>query len=123
MESDWCLMLEQVVSRESIWEVVKAKEAFEAYARGDYSVMPVVLRVANQVDAPLFRRVILQKIMGRATRGCGCAIAVLLAVAVVGGYAAWRYVLPWWRTQPPPASGGELTIRILDVGPINGDSI
>ena len=30
---------------------------------------------------------------------------------------------PWWRTQPPPASGGELTIRILDVGPINGDSI
>jgi beta-lactamase superfamily II metal-dependent hydrolase len=32
-------------------------------------------------------------------------------------------VLPWWRTQPPPASGGELTIRILDVGPIDGDSI
>lgn len=32
-------------------------------------------------------------------------------------------MLPWWRTQPPPASGGELTIRILDVGPINGDSI
>ncbi len=26
------LMLEQVISRESIWEVVKAKEAFEAYA-------------------------------------------------------------------------------------------
>jgi beta-lactamase superfamily II metal-dependent hydrolase len=25
--------------------------------------------------------------------------------------------------QPPPASGGELTIRVLDVGPINGDSI
>jgi hypothetical protein len=46
------LMLEQVVSHESIWEVVKAKEAFEAYARGDYSVMPVVLRVANQVDVP-----------------------------------------------------------------------
>src|SRR5215203_5995842 len=45
------LMLEQVISPESIWEVVKAKEAFEAYARGDYSVMPVVLRVANQVDA------------------------------------------------------------------------
>src|SRR5215211_5133711 len=35
----------------------------------------------------------------------------------------WRYVLPWWRTQPPPASGGELTVRILDVGPINGDAI
>jgi len=52
------LMLEQVVSRESIWEVVKAKEAFNAYAKGDYSVMPVVLRVANQVDAPLVPRVI-----------------------------------------------------------------
>jgi competence protein ComEC len=59
----------------------------------------------------------------RATRGCGCAIAVLLAVAVAAGLAAWKYVLPWWKTQPPPASGGELTIRILDVGPINGDSI
>ena len=46
------LMLEQVVSRESIWEVVKAKDAFEAYAHGDYSVTPAVLRVANQVDAP-----------------------------------------------------------------------
>jgi len=32
-------------------------------------------------------------------------------------------VLPWWRTQPPPASGGELTVRILDVGPINGDAL
>ncbi|HEX6716170.1 MAG TPA: ComEC/Rec2 family competence protein [Pyrinomonadaceae bacterium] len=61
--------------------------------------------------------------MGRATRGCGCAIAVLLAVFLAGGFVTWRYVLPWWRTQPPPASGGELTIRILDVGPINGDAI
>ena len=46
------LMLEQVVSRESIWEVVKAKDALEAYARGDYSVMPVVMRVTNAVDSP-----------------------------------------------------------------------
>ena len=61
--------------------------------------------------------------MGRATRGCGCAIAVLLAVFLAGGFVTWRYVLPWWRTQPPPASGGELTVRILDVGPINGDSV
>jgi competence protein ComEC len=61
--------------------------------------------------------------LGRATRGCGCAIAVLLAVFLAGAFVTWRYVLPWWRTQPPPASGSELTIRILDVGPINGDSI
>ena len=61
--------------------------------------------------------------MGRATRGCGCAIAVLLVVFLAGGFVTWRYVLPWWRTQPPPASGGELAIRILDVGPINGDAI
>jgi competence protein ComEC len=61
--------------------------------------------------------------LGRATRGCGCAIAVLLAVFLAGAFVTWRYVLPWWRTQPPPASGGELTIRVLDVGPINGDSI
>ena len=49
------LMVEQVISRESIWEVVKAKDAFDAYAKGDYSVMPVVLRVANAVDAPMGR--------------------------------------------------------------------
>lgn len=61
--------------------------------------------------------------MRRATRGCGCAIAVLLVVAGAAAFATWKYVLPWWRTQPPPASGGELTIRILDVGPINGDAI
>jgi len=61
--------------------------------------------------------------LGRATRGCGCAIAVLIAVFAAGGFVTWRYVLPWWRLQPPPASGGELTVRVLDVGPINGDSI
>ena len=46
------LMIEQVISRESIWEVVKAKEAFEKYAQGDYSVVPSVMRVSNQVDSP-----------------------------------------------------------------------
>ena len=46
------LMIEQVISRESIWEVVKAKEALEAYARGDFSVVPAVLRIPNQVDSP-----------------------------------------------------------------------
>lgn len=56
------LMLEQVVSSESIWEVVNAKESLEAYANGDYSVMPTVLRMANQVDAPPARpRVIYQQ--------------------------------------------------------------
>ena len=52
------LMLEQVVSRESIWEVIKAKDVLEAYVKGDYSIEPHVLRVANQVDAPLQTRVI-----------------------------------------------------------------
>lgn len=61
--------------------------------------------------------------MRRATRGCGCAVAVLITVALIGGYAGYKYVYPWWKTQPPPASGGELAVHILDVGPINGDSI
>ena len=61
--------------------------------------------------------------MGRKTKGCGCAAAVLVVLLVAGGYAGWRYVLPWWRTKPPPASGGELKVHILDVGPVNGDSI
>jgi hypothetical protein len=36
---------------------VKAKEALEAYASGDYSFTPTVLRVANQVDARPFERI------------------------------------------------------------------
>lgn len=39
------------------------------------------------------------------------------------GYLGWKYALPWWKTKPPPASGGELRIHVLDVGPGNGDSI
>ncbi|MCM3900604.1 MAG: MBL fold metallo-hydrolase [Pyrinomonadaceae bacterium] len=61
--------------------------------------------------------------MGRATKGCGCAGAILVVLFAAGGYAYWKYVLPWWKTQPPPPSGGELQVHILDVGPINGDSI
>lgn len=61
--------------------------------------------------------------MGRATRGCGCAVAVLLVIAGVGVFSFFKWVRPWLRTQPPPASGGELTVRVLDVGPVNGDSI
>ena len=61
--------------------------------------------------------------MGRATRGCGCAVAVLLLVAGVSVAGYFKYVRPWLQRQPPPASGGELTVRVLDVGPVNGDSI
>ena len=61
--------------------------------------------------------------MGRVRRGCGCAVAVLLAVAIGAGFLGWKYVYPWWKKQPPPASGAELVIRVLDVGPIEGDSI
>ena len=52
------LMVEQVISPEWIWDVVKAKEALEAYTRGDYSVMPTVMRMLNQVDAPFTPRII-----------------------------------------------------------------
>jgi beta-lactamase superfamily II metal-dependent hydrolase len=44
-------------------------------------------------------------------------------IAIAAGAAYWKFVRPWLRNQPPPASGGELTVRILDVGPVNGDSI
>ncbi|MGB9182119.1 MAG: MBL fold metallo-hydrolase, partial [Pyrinomonadaceae bacterium] len=61
--------------------------------------------------------------MARSRRGCGCALAVLLAIAVAAGVIGWKFVLPWWKRQPPPASGGELQVHILDVGPVDGDSI
>jgi len=61
--------------------------------------------------------------MGRVRRGCGCAVAVLLAVVAGAAFSYWKWVRPWLAKQPPPASGAELTVRILDVGPVNGDSI
>src|SRR6185503_12947577 len=60
--------------------------------------------------------------MKRSTRGCGCAIAVLLLL-VGGSTFAWvKWGLPWWRSRPPKPSG-ELKIAVLDVGPSEGDSI
>jgi len=56
-------------------------------------------------------------------KGCGCAVAVLVVVLGAAGYAGWKYALPWWKTKPPPASGGEMRVHVLDVGPVNGDSI
>lgn len=43
---------EQLIGSESIWQVMKARELTEAYARGDEYVMPKVRRVANQIDSP-----------------------------------------------------------------------
>ena len=61
--------------------------------------------------------------LGRtARRGCGCAIAVLVLLAGVTAFLGYRYVLPWWKKKPPPPAG-ELQVRVLDVGPVNGDSI
>ncbi len=60
---------------------------------------------------------------GRSFKGCGCAIAVLVVVLGAAGYVGWKYALPWWKTKPPAASGGELRVHVLDVGPANGDSI
>lgn len=61
--------------------------------------------------------------MRRGIKGCGCAIAVLVVVLGAAGIVGWKYVRPWLKLQPPPASGGELQVHVLDVGPVNGDSI
>ncbi len=53
----------------------------------------------------------------------GCAPAVFLILAVVGsvvGFFGWR----WYKERlPPPPSGKELRVFVLDVGPTEGDSI
>src|SRR2546423_4923717 len=61
--------------------------------------------------------------MKRTTRGCGCAIAVLVIVVAAATFVFVKWGLPWLRTRPPKPSGGELQVHILDVGPIEGDSI
>src|SRR6184192_4387651 len=60
--------------------------------------------------------------MKRSTRGCGCAIAVLIILLGASAIVGWKWVLPWWRTRPPKPAG-ELQVHVLDVGPIEGDSI
>ena len=51
-------VLEQIVSADYVWEVTKVKETFAAYIGGDYSVIPHVVRLRNQIDAPPQPRVI-----------------------------------------------------------------
>jgi competence protein ComEC len=64
--------------------------------------------------------------LAQSRRGCGCALVALAAVLLVGGYFGWRYVVkPYLDKQraeaPPPASGDEAKVVVLDVG--QGDSI
>jgi beta-lactamase superfamily II metal-dependent hydrolase len=56
-------------------------------------------------------------------KGCGCAAAVLAVVLIAAGYVGVKYGLPWWKTKPPSASGKELQVHVLDVGPVDGDAI
>lgn len=59
----------------------------------------------------------------RATRGCGCVLAVLVVLGAVAAFVGYKFVYPLYKAQPPAPSGAELTVRVLDVGPVNGDSI
>jgi beta-lactamase superfamily II metal-dependent hydrolase len=47
---------------------------------------------------------------------------VLVLLLGAGTFAFVKWGLPWWRTRPPKPSG-ELKVHVLDVGPIEGDSI
>lgn len=46
------ITLEQLVGRESIWQVMNARESMENYARGEDYKMPQVRKVSNQFDPP-----------------------------------------------------------------------
>jgi competence protein ComEC len=64
--------------------------------------------------------------LAQSRKGCGCALAALVVVLAVGGYLGWRFVVgPYLererRVAPPPASGEESKVVVLDVG--QGDSI
>jgi len=47
------MVVAQVIGRESIWEVRRARESLLDFVKGAGYTMPSVLRVLNQVDAPL----------------------------------------------------------------------
>ena len=52
------LMIEQVISTDYVWNVLKARDSLNAYIAGDYSVTPRVVRVSNYVDAPIPVRIV-----------------------------------------------------------------
>src|SRR6185295_9817767 len=61
--------------------------------------------------------------MKKSLRGCGCAIAVLAFIGLAAGGIVWKFdLINRWRALPPKPSG-EVQIRVLDVGPVEGDSI
>jgi len=48
---------------------------------------------------------------------------MLLALMAAGAGLAWKFdLISWWRSRAPKPSG-ELQVHVLDVGPIEGDSI
>ncbi len=61
-----------------------------------------------------------QRLLSQGGRGCLVGLALMLVVALIGGYLLLR----WWQKreapQPPP-SGDELRVHVLNVG--QGDSI
>ncbi len=63
--------------------------------------------------------------MAQNRKGCGCALAALAVLLIVAALLLWKFALPriveWRKQQPPPASGEELKVVMLDVG--QGDSI
>jgi beta-lactamase superfamily II metal-dependent hydrolase len=54
-------------------------------------------------------------------RGCAPAFFLILILFLsAAGFFGWR----WYKSYlPPSASGGELSVHVLDVGPMDGDSI
>lgn len=60
--------------------------------------------------------------MKRSTRGCGCVVAVLVLVLGAAGGVWFKWGRAWWNTRPPKPVG-EVQVHVLDVGPIEGDSI
>ncbi|MBD0325701.1 MAG: MBL fold metallo-hydrolase [Pyrinomonadaceae bacterium] len=64
-------------------------------------------------------RLVQQRLMARNGRGCLIGLALGLIIFAVAVY----FLLPWWkhRPAPPPPSGDELRVHVLNVG--QGDSI
>src|SRR2546423_3927260 len=60
--------------------------------------------------------------MKRSTRRCGCAIAVVVLLLGAGGGAWFKWGRAWWNSRPRKPTG-ELQVHVLDVGPVEGDSI
>ena len=121
------LAIDEVIGSETLWRAVDSEKALRAYSRGQHDVVPKVRAVANKDDrerGPRSDTSEVEETMKRSTqrmwlRDCRARWFCWAA----GGASILQMGSALAALRVPPKPTGELQVHVLDVGPIEGDSI